>query len=344
MLGVLHPIMAQRQPLRIVNQEVRPVDKVKIPASCHVLVVTDTVDCVRVDVYSNSPAQMPRNLFYYIDGTLTVLDSAAYYGITVGSSHRHVAVEYLPTPTAEGGGLLSAPVSVAPLRSYNIDDRLFYKVLLAFSNWGEGPFQGIRGIPAHYGDGAYSLAYKPRLVGAEINYAIAMHEHWSLGIGLGVESHSYYFSSPYVYYYPEEGRQGFRVRNVTNRGGWQSYVRQLNLVFPIQFNLYSRPSHTGLFCQMELIPGLAVPTNMWQTYASTENGIYTSTETCVSILDTPLLCCNLRLSLNWGILGLYWENSLVPILHHMDIGGGETINLYPMRFGLSFDLSRMARN
>ncbi len=344
MLLVLLPLMAQQRPVRIVNQEVRPVDKVKIPSCCHVSVVTDTVDCVRVEVYADSPSAMPRNLFYYADGTLTVLDSAAHYGITVGSSNRHVIVEYVSVSTTEGEGLLQPFASVVPMRSYGFDDRMFYKVVLALSNWGEGAFQGLRGIPYEYGDGAYSLAYRPGSVGVEINYAFAMREHWSLGIGFGLEYNGYYFDSPYVYYYPTEAKHGFRVRNVTDRGGWGSYLHQINFVFPIQCNLYSRPSHTGLFCQLELLPGLAAPTNVWQSYTSTENGIYTTTETCMSVLDASLLCCNLRLSLNWGMLGLYWENSLIPILRHMDIGGGKAISLYPMRFGLSLDLSRMSRN
>ena len=345
MLLVLLPLMAQQQPVRIVNQEVRPVDKVKIPSCCHVSVVTDTVDCVRVEVYADSPSAMPRNMFYYADGTLTVLDSAVSYGITVGSSNRHVVVEYVSTPTTDGQGLSHPIMPIEPVRSYGFDDRMFYKVVLALSNWGEGVFQGLRGIPSGYGDGAYSLAYRPGSVGVEINYAFAIREHWSLGVGIGLEYNNYYFESPYVYYYPtEEGRHGFRVRNVTDRGGWQSHLSQINLAFPIQFNLYSRPSHTGFLCQMELLPGLTVPTNVWQSYTSTENGIYTTTETCVGVLDAPLLCCNLRLSLNWGMLGLFWENSLIPILRHMDIGGGKAISLYPMRFGFSLDLSRMSRN
>ena len=344
MLLVLLPLMAQQRPVRIVNQEVRPVDKVRIPSFCHVSVVTDTVDCVRVEVYADSPAAIPRNLFYYVDGILTVLDSAAPYGIIVASSNRHVVVEYVATPTTESQGLSQPIMPIEPVRSYSFDDRMFYKVVLALSNWGEGVFQGLWGIPSEYGDGAYSLAYRPGSVGVELNYAFAMHEQWSLGIGVGMEYNSYYFDSPYVYYYHTEGQHGFRVRNVTNRGGWKSYLHQINLAFPIQFNLYSRPSHTGFLCQLELLPGLAVPTTVWQSYTSTENGIYTTTETSVGVLDAPPLCCNLRLSLNWGMLGLYLENSLIPILRHMDIGGGNTISLYPMRFGLSLDLSRMSRN
>lgn len=344
MLVATLPLMAQRQPVRIVNQEVRSIEKVKIPSCCHVEVVTDTVDCVRVEVYEDSPAAMPRNLFYYSDGVLIVLDSAAAYGITVGSSSRHVSVEYLLVPSMADDGQLSSPVAVVPKRSYSIDDRLFYKVMLACSNWGEFVFQGIQGIPVEYGEGAYSLAYRPGSMGVELNYAFAMHDHWSLGIGCGIDYNSYYFASPYVYYYPVEGQKGFRVRNVTNRGGWQSYANQLALVFPIQFNLFARPSHTGLFCQLELLPGLAAPAFVGQSYTSTENGINTTTETSVGVSDIPFISCNLRLSLNWGILGIYWENALAPMFRNMDIGDSQTINLYPMRFGLSLDLSRIARN
>jgi len=345
MLLVLLPLMAQQRPVRIVNQEVWPVDKVKIPSCCRVAVVTDTVDCVRVEVYADSPAAMPRNLFYYVDGTLTVLDSAAPYGITVGSSSRQVSVEYLPVPSMADNGLLSPTLLPVPSkRSYNIDDRLFYKVMLACSNWGRGMFQGIQGIPVEFDEGAYSLAYRPSSVGVEINYAFAIHEHWSLGFGCGVDYNSYYFASPYVYYYPVEGQKGFRVRNVTNHGGWKSYVNQLTLVFPLQLNLFARPSHTGLFCQLELLPSLAAPASVGQSYTSTENGINTTTETSVRVLDIPLLSCHLRLSLNWGILGVYWENALTPMFRHMDSGDNQTIDLYPMRFGLSLDLSRIARN
>ena len=67
---------AQHLPVRILNQEVQRIDSVRITAGCHVTVATDTVDCVRVSVYADSPKQQPDNLFFYTGRTLTVLPAA----------------------------------------------------------------------------------------------------------------------------------------------------------------------------------------------------------------------------------------------------------------------------
>ena len=88
-------VAAQHLPVRILNQEVQRIDSVQITAGCQVTVVTDTVDCVRVAIYADSPEQQPDNLFYYTGGTLTVLPSAKGYGITVGSSNKQVAMKYV---------------------------------------------------------------------------------------------------------------------------------------------------------------------------------------------------------------------------------------------------------
>ena len=48
-------VVAQQMPVRILNQEVQRIDSVRITTGCHMTVVTDTVDCVRVEVYADSP-------------------------------------------------------------------------------------------------------------------------------------------------------------------------------------------------------------------------------------------------------------------------------------------------
>lgn len=334
---------AQQVPVRILNQEVQRIDSVRITAGCHVAVVTDTVDCVRVAVYAGSPEQHPDNLFFYTGRTLTVLPAAKGYGITVGSSNKQVAMEYV-----ENGGVDANTINVntEPVVHYRydkIDDRLFYKLMAGWSNWGDGVLKGYGGIDPAVGGGAYSLKLKFHLAGYELGYAFVMHEHWSLGVGIGFRFDHYYFNAPYVYYHSTNGMQGFRQRDVANRGGWQSQVSNTNMVFPIQFNLFAKPSHTGLFCQVELLPGLSMPSLTEQTYKSYENGINTTTETSTATWKNYFFTCDLRLSLNWGILGFYIESSLLPMFSHMDTGNGQHINLYPVHIGFSTDLSRLSR-
>ena len=305
-------VAAQHLPVRILNQEVKRIDSVQITAGCQVTVVTDTVDCVRVAIYADSPEQQPDNLFYYTGGTLTVLPSAKGYGII---SNRH----------------------------YKVGDRLFYKLMAGWSNWGGGIIRGYGGIDPAVGGGAYSLNWKFHLKGYELDYAIVMHEHWSLGMGLGCRFDRYYFNAPYVYYHSTDDMHGFRSRNVDNRGGWQSHNYILNIVLPIQLNLFSKPSHTGLFCQVELLPGLSMPALTTQTFKSFENKITTMNETSMATWKNQFFTCNLRLSVNWGILGFYIESSLLPAYRQMDTGNGKRIDLYPVHIGLSTDLSRIAR-
>ena len=342
-LLVAGTVTAQQVPVRILNQEVQRIDSVRITAGCHVAIVTDTVDCVRVAVYAGSPEQHPDNLFFYTGRTLTVLPAAKGYGITVGSSNKQGARE----EEGRGGGDANAiNVNTEPVVHYRydkLDDRLFYKLMAGWSNWGDGVLKGYGGIDPAVGGGAYSLKWKFHLAGYELGYAFVMHEHWSLGVGIGFRFDHYYFNAPYVYYHSTNGMQGFRQRDVANRGGWQSQVNNTNMVFPIQFNLFAKPSHTGLFCQVELLPGLSIPSLTEQTYKSYENGINTTTETSTATWKNYFFTCDLRLSLNWGILGFYIESSLLPMFSHMDTGNGQRINLYPVHIGFSTDLSRLSR-
>ena len=332
-LLVAGTVTAQQVPVRILNQEVQGIDSVRITAGCHVAIVTDTVDCVRVAVYAGSPEQHPDNLFFYTGRTLTVLPAAKGYGITVGSSNKQVAMEYVENGGVDANAINVNTEPVVHYRYDKLDDRLFYKLMAGWSNWGDGVLKGYGGIDPAVGGGAYSLKWKFHLAGYELGYAFVMHEHWSLGVGIGFRFDHYYFNAPYVYYHSTKDMQGFRQRDVANRGGWQSQVNNTNMVFPIQFNLFARPSHTGLFCQVELLPGLSMPSLTEQTYKSYENGINTTTETST----------DLRLSLNWGILGFYIESSLLPMFSHMDTGNGQHINLYPVHIGFSTDLSRLSR-
>ena len=162
-------------------------------------------------------------------------------------------------------------------------------------------------------------------------------------MGLGCRFDRYYFNAPYVYYHSTDDMHGFRSRNVDNRGGWQSQVNISNIVFPIQFNFFAKPSHTGLFCQVELLPGLSMPALTTQTFKSFENDINTMTETSMATWKNQFFTCNLRLSVNWGILGFYIESSLLPAFRQMDTGNGKSIDIYPVHIGLSTDLSRIAR-
>jgi hypothetical protein len=238
-------------------------------------------------------------------------------------------------------------VNTEPMVQYRydkLDDRLFYKLMAGWSNWGDGVLKGYGGIDPAVGGGAYSLKWKFHLAGYELGYAFVMHEHWSLGVGIGFRFDHYYFNAPYVYYHSTNGMQGFRQRDIANRGGWQSQVNNTNMVFPIQFNLFAKPSHTGLFCQVELLPGLSIPSLTEQTYKSYENGINTTTETSTATWKNYFFTCDLRLSLNWGILGFYIESSLLPMFSHMDTGNGQRINLYPVHIGFSTDLSRLSRD
>ena len=333
---------AQQVPVRILNQEVQRIDSVRITAGCHVAVVTDTVDCVRVAVYAGSPEQHPDNLFFYTGRTLTVLPAAKGYGITVGSSNKQVAMEYVENGGVDANAINVNTEPVVHYRYDKLDDRLFYKLMAGWSNWGDGVLKGYGGIDPAVG-GAYSLKWKFHLAGYELGYAFVMHEHWSLGVGIGFRFDHYYFNAPYVYYHSTNGMQGFRQRDVANRGGWQSQVNNTNMVFPIQFNLFAKPSHTGLFCQVELLPGLSMPSLTEQTYKSYENGINTTTETSTATWKNYFFTCDLRLSLNWGILGFYIESSLLPMFSHMDTGNGQHINLYPVHIGFSTDLSRLSR-
>ncbi|MBR1835637.1 MAG: hypothetical protein IJ785_09095 [Bacteroidales bacterium] len=340
LLLVIGTAFAQQEPVRILNQLLRPIDTVRITVGCRVTVVTDTVDYVRVSVYADSPSTQPSNLFYYADGTLTVLPEAYGYGITVGTATTHVAVDYtLPdsaiirTPSNTGG---SSPQP----RSYGFYDRYFSKILAGWSNWGDTPLNGIGGINPQLADGAYSLKPTFGSWGMELNYAIVMHEKWSLGIGVGVGFDIYRFSSPYVYYHHTENEQSLRVRNVTNRGGWECSLDNVHITFPIQLNLFARPTHTGPYCQIELIPGIWTPTSITQSYQSNENGIATSTETSDIVWGGRLLRCNLRFSLNWGILGVYLEGSLLPMLSNMAVPGGKPLTLFPVHYGFSIDFSR----
>ena len=334
---------AQQVPVRILNQEVQRIDSVRITAGCHVAVVTDTVDCVRVAVYAGSLEQHPDNLFFYTGRTLTVLPAAKGYGITVGSSNKQVAMEYVENGSVDANAINVNTEPVVHYRYDKLDDRLFYKLMAGWSNWGDGVLKGYGGIDPAVGGGAYSLKWKFHLAGYELGYAFVMHEHWSLGVGIGFRFDHYYFNAPYVYYQSTKDMQGFRQRDVANRGGWQSQVNNTNMVFPIQFNLFAKPSHTGLFCQVELLPGLSMPSLTEQTYKSYENGINTTTETSTATWKNYFFTCDLRLSLNWGILGLYIESSLLPMFSHMDTGNGQHINLYPVHIGFSTDLSRLSR-
>ena len=335
---------AQQVPVRILNQEVQRIDSVRITSGCHVAIVTDTVDCVRVAVYAGSPEQHPDNLFFYTGRTLTVLPAAKGYGITVGSSNKQVALEYVENGSVDANAINVNTEPVVHYRYDKLDDRLFYKLMAGWSNWGDGVLKGYGGIDPAVGGGAYSLKWKFHLAGYELGYAFVMHEHWSLGVGIGFRFDHYYFNAPYVYYHSTNGMQGFRQRDVANRGGWQSQVNNINMVFPIQFNLFAKPSHTGLFCQVELLPGLSMPSLTEQTYKSFENGINTTTETSTATWKNYFFTCDLRLSLNWGILGFYIESSLLPMFSHMDAGNGQRINLYPVHIGFSTDLSRLSRD
>lgn len=334
---------AQQVPVRILNQEVQRIDSVRITAGCNVTVVTDTVDCVRVAVYADSPEQQPDNLFFYTGRTLTVLPAAKGYGITVGSSNKQVTMEYVENGSVDANAINVNTEPVVQYRYDKLDDRLFYKLMAGWSNWGDGVLKGYGGIDPAVGGGAYSLKWKFHLAGYELGYAFVMHEHWSLGVGIGFRFDHYYFNAPYVYYHSTDDMQGFRQRDVANRGGWQSQVNNINMVFPIQFNLFAKPSHTGLFCQVELLPGLSMPSLTEQTYKSYENGINTTTETSTATWKNYFFTCDLRLSLNWGILGFYIESSLLPMFSHMDTGNGQRINLYPVHIGFSTDLSRLSR-
>ena len=342
-LLVAGTVTAQQVPVRILNQEVQRIDSVRITAGCHVTVVTDTVDCVRVAVYAGSPEQHPDNLFFYTGRTLTVLPAAKGYGITVGSSNKQVAMAYVENGSVDANAINVNTEPVVQYRYDKLDDRLFYKLMAGWSNWGDGVLKGYGGIDPAVGDGAYSLKWKFHLAGYELSYAFVMHEHWSLGVGIGFRFDHYYFNAPYVYYHSTDDMQGFRQRDVANRGGWQSQVNNINMVFPIQFNLFAKPSHTGLFCQVELLPGLSMPSLTEQTYKSYENGINTTTETSTATWKNYFFTCDLRLSLNWGILGFYIESSLLPMFSHMDTGNGQHINLYPVHIGFSTDLSRLSR-
>ena len=336
-------VAAQHLPVRILNQEVQRIDSVQITAGCQVTVVTDTVDCVRVAIYADSPEQQPDNLFYYTGGTLTVLPSAKGYGITVGSSNKQVAMKYVEKNNSDEDNNVVGHEPVVSNRHYKVGDRLFYKLMAGWSNWGGGIIRGYGGIDPAVGDGAYSLNWKFHLKGYELDYAIVMHEHWSLGMGLGFRFDRYYFNAPYVYYHSTDDMHGFRSRNVDNRGGWQSHNYILNIVLPIQLNLFAKPSHTGLFCQVELLPGLSMPALTTQTFKSFENEITTMNETSMATWKNQFFTCNLRLSVNWGILGFYIESSLLPAFRQMDTGNGKRIDLYPVHIGLSTDLSRIAR-
>ena len=342
-LWVAGAVAAQQMPVRILNQEVQRIDSVRITAGCQVTVVTDTVDCVRVAVYADSPEQHPDNLFFYTGRTLTVLPAAKGYGITVGSSNKQVAMEYVENGSADANAINVNTEPVVHYRYDKLNDRLFYKLMAGWSNWGDGVLKGFGGIDPAVGGGAYSLKWKFNGAGYELSYAFVMHEHWSLGIGIGFRFDHYYFNAPYVYYHSTDDMQGFRLRDVANRGDWQSLVYNINMVFPIQFNLFAKPSHTGLFCQVELLPGLSMPSLTEQTYKSYENGINTTTETSMATWKNYFFTCDLRLSLNWGILGFYIESSLLPMFSHMDTGNGQRINLYPVHIGFSTDLSRLSR-
>ena len=308
---------AQQVPVRILNQEVQRIDSVRITAGCHVAIVTDTVDCVRVAVYAGSPEQHPDNLFFYTGRTLTVLPAAKGYGITVGSSNKQVAMEYVENGSVDANAINVNTEPVVHYRYDKLDDRLFYKLMAGWSNWGDGVLKGYGGIDPAVGGGAYSLKWKFHLAGYELGYAFVMHEHWSLGVGIGFRFDHYYFNAPYVYYHSTNDMQGFRQRDVANRGGW--------------------------FCQVELLPGLSMPSLTEQTYKSYENGINTTTETSTATWKNYFFTCDLRLSLNWGILGFYIESSLLPMFSHMDTGNGQHINLYPVHIGFSTDLSRLSR-
>jgi hypothetical protein len=242
-LLVAGTVTAQQVPVRILNQEVQRIDSVRITAGCHVAVVTDTVDCVRVAVYAGSPEQHPDNLFFYTGRTLTVLPAAKGYGITVGSSNKQVAMEYVENGGVDANAINVNTEPVVHYRYDKLDDRLFYKLMAGWSNWGDGVLKGYGGIDPAVGGGAYSLKWKFHLAGYELGYAFVMHEHWSLGVGIGFRFDHYYFNAPYVYYHSTDDMQGFRQRDVANRGGWQSQVDNINMVFPIQFNLFAKPSH-----------------------------------------------------------------------------------------------------
>ena len=151
-------------------------------------------------------------------------------------------------------------------------------------------------------------------ISAKLAYSPIMNDRIGAGFGAQIHLNSYLFSSPNTNLTSTDGALTLEGYNSPSNGSWESEMLITSIDLPIHFTYFPNKNKHSTNLQLELIPQFILNNTFTRNFNTTvsDQNISASYAQDVPANHFQLMA---RLSANFGMLGVYTEVGLTPIVN-----------------------------
>ncbi len=151
-------------------------------------------------------------------------------------------------------------------------------------------------------------------ISAKLAYSPIMNDRIGAGFGAQIHLNSYLFSSPNTNLTSTDGALTFEGFTSPTNGSWESTMTVLSIDIPLHFTYFPISNKHSINYQLELIPQFILNNTFTRNFNTTvsDQNISASYAQDVPANHFQLMA---RLSANFGMLGVYTEVGLTPIVN-----------------------------
>ena len=259
--------------------------------SCAIMVKDDLPDNMTLYVGTTTGSGGTKSplTFDVKDNALVFFDDKVYK-----NGHFRVAPE---------DGTTIATHSIAQQSKYNAYHRFHFDYYLGASRW-MTPNRNPTKLKA-LNSVSIKLAYSP-----------IMNDRIGAGFGAQFQLNAYHFTIPNTELTSTDGSLNLEGYNSPSNGSWESEMLITSIDLPIHFTYFPNKNNHSTNLQLELIPQFILNSSSLRSYAHTEDA---QTVSATYSQDVPANGFQLktRLSVNFGLLGIYTEVGLTPIINNI---------------------------
>ena len=200
-------------------------------------------------------------------------------------------------------GTTIATHSIAQQSKYNAYHRFHFDYYLGASRW-MTPNRNPTKLKA-LNSVSIKLAYSP-----------IMNDRIGAGFGAQFQLNAYHFTIPNTEMTNTDGGLNLEGYNSPSNGSWESEMLITSIDLPIHFTYFPNKNNHSTNLQLELIPQFILNGSSLRAYTHTEDA---QTVSATYSQDVPANGFQLktRLSVNFGLLGIYTEVGLTPIINNI---------------------------
>lgn len=176
-----------------------------------------------------------------------------------------------------------------------------------------------------------------------IGYSIYKDHHFAAGLGLGFKAVGYTFNDPYIVAAQTGDSYTLEAMDAPlgTSNNWKTSLQNAAIIVPIHFQYFPNARDHSFNLKLDVIPSFCIMSEFDQEYKATEGNVSQHNMTRTNLIHN-IFNCNLRFGINYDLLGVYVETSLMPISDNLKLGSSLTNNTfkntlpYHISLGLTF--------